>query len=388
MPKRISLPDLNLESGDVLVAPTIAYNSWGSLNEAGDNTIVVCHSLTNHSDATVWWPGTIGPGLVLDTDRYFVICLNALGSPYGSTSPLSTNPDTGQAYGGDFPPITIRDTVQAHYLAVGQLGVSRIALAIGGSMGGMQVLEWGFHNQFVQSLLPIAVGGRHSPWGIAWTEAQRQAIYGDPNWCDGHYASENPPSSGLAAARMMAMISYRTAGEFHDRFGREASHSSSNAFSVESYLHHHGQKLVERFDANCYVQLTRQMNSHDVARNRGTYAEVLESLFQPTLVVGISSDLLYPLAEQEELAALLPRAELCVIDAPFGHDSFLVESARLSHLIAPFVATAARPRSEWSNEIQVTPLNPFPEKASVVLENVRSVNIESAPTYPNHEYLC
>ncbi len=351
MPKRISISDFRLESGCNLRDPVIAYDAWGKLNAAGDNAVVVCHSLTSNSDATSWWTDLIGPGRVLDTDRFFVICLNALGSPYGSASPLSTNPDTERPYGAEFPGITIRDTVCAHRRALQALGVQRIALAIGGSMGAMQVLEWGFQGDYVGALIPIAVGGRHSPWGIAWTEAQRRAIYSDPKWNDGMYPADDPPAEGLAAARMMAMISYRTAGEFDDRFGRNASTDFEPGFSVESYLRHQGKKLVDRFDANCYVHLTRQMNTHDVARDRGRYPEILCELTQPTLVIGISSDVLYPLHEQQELVAEIPNAELIVLRAPYGHDSFLVEADRLADLIEPFV-------EKWAGAPERSPSNP------------------------------
>ena len=337
MPKTISLSDLPLEGGGLLRSPVVAYSAWGELNEAGDNTVLVCHSLTNDTDVEAWWPGLIGPGRVLDTDRFFVVCLNTIGSPYGSTSPLSLNPETGARYGGHFPVVTVRDTVQAHYHALRRLGVRRVQLAVGGSMGGMQVLEWGYYRGFVRALVPIAVGARHSPWGIAWTAAQRTAIYSDPNWNDGQYSDEAPPAAGLATARMMAMISYRSATEFEDRFGREASGDDVPGFSVESYLRHHGRKLVDRFDANCYVLLTRQMNSHDVSRGRGPLDKALSALKQPALVVGIDSDILYPLHEQRELAELLPRGELCVLEAGYGHDSFLVESERFSEMITAFL---------------------------------------------------
>lgn len=337
MPNLVSIPDLVLESGDILCLPTVAYEAWGCLNRRGDNTIVVCHSLTSDTNAKSWWPSFIGPGRALDTDRYFVICLNALGSPYGSTSPVSINPRTDAWYGADFPVVTIRDTVKAHHAALLSLGVTEIKLAIGGSMGGMQVLEWSFYGSYVQAIAPVAVGGYHSPWGIAWTEAQRNAIYADSLWQGGRYSPDRPPVKGLAAARMMAMISYRTAGEFNNRFKRSGSQLPGDPFLVESYLKHHGERINHRFDANCYVHLTRQMNSHDVSRGRGEYVKVLAEISQPTLVVGISSDLLYPIEEQEELALHLPNARLKVIDAPTGHDSFLIESEQIASFVTAFL---------------------------------------------------
>ena len=330
----VSIPDLPLESGGVLARPVIAAHSWGQLNAQRDNVILVCHSLTSDSDASVWWPGLIGPGCALDTDRYFVICLNALGSPYGSTSPISAHPDTGERYGHSFPAVTIRDTVRAHRMVLSELGVRSVQLAVGGSMGGMQVLEWSFQDLPVRALAVLAVGGRHSPWGIAWTEAQRQAIYSDPAWNDGDYAPDRPPVRGLATARMMAMISYRTATEFQKRFGRNVVPGNTGSYQVASYLRHHGSRLTDRFDANCYVHLTLQMNTHDVSRGRGCYVDVLSSIEQPTLVVGFSSDILYPLHEQEELACHMPRARLAVIDSVTGHDGFLTESGRVAELLA------------------------------------------------------
>jgi homoserine O-acetyltransferase len=334
------IPSLELEGGAVLRQVPVVYSAWGTLNKRRDNVILVCHSLTSNTDAAAWWPGLIGPGCVLDTDRYYVICPNALASPYGSASPLSVNPDTGSPYGADFPIATIRDTVALHRALLDDLGVRRVAMAIGGSMGGMQVLEWSFYGDYVQALVPVAVGGCHSPWGIAWTEAQRQAIYTDPRWRGGRYPADDAPEQGLATARMMAMISYRTPSEFGDRFERNRmprTNGKTPPFAVESYLHHQGQKLVDRFDANCYVRLTQQMNSHDVSRGRGPYLDTLASIVQPTLVIGVTTDILYPLAEQEELARHLPHAELGVIDAPSGHDSFLIEAQALNDLLAPWM---------------------------------------------------
>jgi homoserine O-acetyltransferase len=337
MPNLISIPDLVLESGKTLPSPVIAYDAWGTLSPRGDNAIIVGHSLTSDTNASSWWPSFIGSGKALDTDRYFVVCLNVLGSPYGSTSPISINPYSGRRYGNEFPHVTIRDTVRAHRQALEALGVRGVALAVGGSMGGMQVLEWSFFGDFVQRIAPVAVGGCHSPWGIAWTEAQRNAIFADPCWNGGAYAPNRPPVKGLAVARMMAMISYRTAGEFNARFQRSRSPFPNEPFLVETYLKHHGERLTGRFDANCYVQLTRQMNSHDVSRGRGEYLQVLSRIEQPTLVVGIASDLLYPLAEQEELARHIPNANLEVIDAITGHDSFLIESEQISALVQSFL---------------------------------------------------
>ena len=332
-----------LESGTVLHDVPVAYRTWGRLNASGTNAVLVCHALTGDADAADWWKDLIGPGRPLDTNHFFVICPNVIGSPYGTLSPLTTNPETGAPYGPDFPRVTIRDTVRLHRRLLWQLGVEQVVAAIGGSMGGMQVLEWAFYGSFVRALVPIAVGGRHTPWQIAWSEAQRQAVFSDPNWNDGHYTADAPPTQGLAAARMMAMVSYRSRASFQQRFGRQLQPENGTPFdgrppfAVENYLRYQGQKLNDRFDANCYVTLTEQMDTHDVSRGRGSYREVLASIEQPTLVVGIESDVLYPLAEQEELAHTLPNATLETLDSPHGHDAFLIEQEELGTMIRPLV---------------------------------------------------
>lgn len=343
-----------LESGVVLEQVPVAYRTWGTLNDAGTNALVVCHALTGDADVAGWWSDLIGPGRALDTDRYFVICANVIGSPYGTVSPLTDDPATGRPYGATFPAVTPRDTVRLHHRLLWSLGVRRVAAAIGGSMGGMHVLEWAMNGPFVRSIVPIAVGGRHSPWQIAWSEAQRQAIFSDPNWQEGEYEPDAPPSRGLQAARMMAMVSYRSRASFELRFGRRRQTEDPSAeassgpdaiapFAVESYLRYQGRKLDDRFDANCYVHLTRQMDAHDVSRGRGAYPDVLRSIEQPALVLGISSDVLYPLVEQEELAEVLPRAELDVIDSPHGHDGFLIAQEAIAERLDSWLADHALP---------------------------------------------
>jgi homoserine O-acetyltransferase len=341
MPKTLTFPEFTLNDGTTLREVPVAYRTWGTLNAAGTNAVVVGHALTGSPDVSDWWGEMLGAGRALDPTEDFVVCLNVPGSPYGSVSPLTENPATGRRYGSDFPAVTIRDTVRLHRRALEQLGVRRVACAIGGSMGGMHVLEWAFETTddgapFVQTLVPIAVGGRHTAWQIGWGEAQRQAIYADPKWQGGAYPPDDPPTDGLSAARMMAMVSYRSQPSFDGRFGRdEMTDQDDRPFAVESYLRYQGGKLVDRFDANCYVALTKQMDTHDVVRGRGDYEDVLASIEQPALVVGIDSDVLYPLREQQELAEHLPRASLEVLEAPHGHDAFLIELAALNdHVVA------------------------------------------------------
>ncbi len=347
MVQTLTLSEVTLECGRTLYEAPVAYRTWGRLNRAGDNAIVVCHALTGNTNADEWWGGLFGPGRALDPERYFIICPNVIGSPYGTVSPVTTDPATGRPYGADFPEVTVRDTVRIHRRLADHLGVRKVALVIGGSMGGMQVLEWAFFGDYVGRLAPIAVGGRHSAWCIGWSEAQRQAIYADARWNGGRYDPEDPPDAGLSAARMMAMVSYRSHASFESRFGRDrmSSNGCGAVFSVESYLRYQGKKLVGRFDANCYVRLTKLMDSHDISRARGDYYNVLRTIRQPALVVGIQSDVLYPLVEQEELAANIPGATLAVLDVPHGHDSFLIEQNTLNQLVKQWMDSSIEKRT-------------------------------------------
>lgn len=344
MPKTLTLPQFTLESGTTLREVPVAYQTWGTLTAAGDNAVLVCHPLTGDTDVTDWWGDLLGPGRALDPTEEFVVCLNVPGSPYGSVSPVTHDPATGDPYGADFPDVTIRDTVALHRRALEELGVRQAACAIGGSMGGMQVLEWAFETTpdgapFVRSLVPVAVGGRHTAWQIGWSETQRQAIYADPKWRGGQYPLDDPPTQGLATARMMAMVSYRSHPSFDGRFGRdEMPEKEGTPYAVESYLRHQGEKLVGRFDPSCYVHLTQQMDTHDVARDRGDYEAVLSTIDQPSLVVGIDSDVLYPLAEQRELATHMPQSTLEILSAPHGHDTFLIELDALNELVSTWRA--------------------------------------------------
>ena len=252
MPRVEIFASFTLESGAVLSQVPVAYRTWGRLNERGDNAILVCHALTGDTDVEAWWPGLLGSGLALDTDRYFVVCANVIGSPYGTVSPLTIAPETGRPYGGSFPVPTVRATVALPRPLLERIGIRQLALVIGGSLGGMQTLEWAMQGDFVRAIVPVSVGGRHSAWCIAWSEAQRQAIYRDPRWNDGNYAPDDTPEDGLAVARVIAMISYRSFGSFQNRFGRQtADGSTRHTFEMESYLHHQGIKLVGRFDAAC-----------------------------------------------------------------------------------------------------------------------------------------
>lgn len=325
---------LELECGAVLGSVTVAYRSWGRLSLAGNNAVVVCHALTGSADADLWWGDLFGPGKALDPDRDFVVCANVLGSCYGTTGPTSPRSENCANWGPDLPPITVRDMVEVQRQLLDALGVRRIRLVIGGSLGGMQALEWVLSDERVRSAAVIAASARHSAWCIAQSEAQRAAIAADPRWVGGRYELERQPAAGLAAARMMAMCSYRTPTSLEDRFGRAAVPGGD--FHISDWLHHHGGALVDRFDANSYVCLTRAMDRHDVGRARGGVQSTLESIAIPVLVVSIDSDGLYPPAEQEFLARLIPAAELYTIHSPHGHDAFLIETTELEERVREF----------------------------------------------------
>lgn len=323
------------ESGIEIQQPQIAYRSWGNLNEAKDNVVFICHALTGNTDADIWFGGLIGPGKAVDPEKHFIICPNILGSCYGSTGPSSINPKTGKAWQADFPEITIRDIVRFNQKLLGELGVNGIELVLGGSLGGMTTLEFSIMDERVQKAAIFAMGKAHTPWAIGISEAQRLAIYADKNWKDGFYDPEHPPKKGLAAARAMAMITYRTPENYQQKFGREI-HPEKEIHQVESYLTYQGQKLVERFDANSYITLTKAMDAHDVSRDRGSFEEVLGNLTKPILVVGFESDKLYPIHEQQELAELIPNSYLAELESPYGHDAFLIEFDQLNVELTKF----------------------------------------------------
>mgnify|MGYP005840129607 CR=1 FL=1 len=326
---------LLLESGEMLVNVRVAYRTWGKLNKTGDNAVLICHALTGWADADDWWAGLFGEGKAFDPQTDFIVCSNVLGSCYGTTGPTSINPVTGKVYGPEFPPITIRDMVRVQAALVEGLGIQRIKLVIGGSLGGMQVLEWALlYPKLVEAIAPFATSGRHSAWCIGLGEAQRQAIYADPKWQGGYYTDEQPPVAGLAAARMIAMSTYRSPASFEVRFGRQLQ--TEREFAIASYLRHQGKKLVNRFDANTYVTLAQAMDRHDVGYQRGEYETVLGAIAQPTLVVAIDSDVLYPPPEQQELAAFIPNAHLAWLHSLHGHDAFLLDMDVLNNWVVDF----------------------------------------------------
>ncbi len=335
-----------LESGKTLSQLQITYHTYGQLNLAKNNVIWVCHALTANADVFDWWRGLFGPGFIFNPDEHFIVCANILGSCYGTTGPLSENPLTHEPYYQLFPDITIRDMVAAHELLRQHLGISKIKLLIGGSLGGQQALEWAISQpQLIEHLLVVATNAFHSPWGIAFNEAQRMAIRAD------HTYQQNIPtggSLGLKAARAIALLSYRTY-DTYEQTQRESDLSKTDNFNASSYQNYQGEKLVNRFDAYSYVSLSKTMDSHNVGRNRGSVTQALSQIKAKTLVVGISSDVLFPPAEQRYLAQNIPGATYREINSFYGHDGFLIETVKLTHLLESFL--------EVSVEKENIPLN-------------------------------
>ena len=409
------VPSFTLESGAILHNVPVAYTIRGKLSEKADNALIICHALSGSADVADWWgPLLGGPGQAFDVSRFFVVCLNSLGSPYGSASPV-TNKDGKEdlgRYGPEFPLTTIRDDVNIHKIVLDSLGVKQIACVVGGSMGGMLVLEYAYLGKdYVRTIAPIATSATHSAWGISWGEAQRQAIYSDPKYEDGYYSFDDPPTAGLGAARMSALLTYRSRDSFESRFGRNTpdlskrpsinqgnrtppqnehweihNHGHTRAkgsrtesrpesrngdrngnttfqdpqftgatefavpvvnkhtnkptnhyFSAQSYLRYQGSKFVGRFDANCYIAITRKLDTHDVSRHRTKdVREALGMIEQPALVLGIESDGLFTIAEQQELADDIPNGRLGKIDSAEGHDAFLLQFEQVNKYLLGF----------------------------------------------------
>jgi homoserine O-acetyltransferase/O-succinyltransferase len=346
---------LQLEFGGRLPEVTVAYESWGELNAERSNAVLVLHALTGDSHATGptepghvtagWWDGLIGPGRAIDTDRFFVVCPNVLGGCQGTTGPSSRGPD-GAYYGSRFPVITIRDQVAVEAGMAERLGIAQWAGVVGGSMGGMRVLEWcvGFPER-VRRAVVLAVGAAATADQIALCALQIRAIRQDPAYAGGdYYETGARPVDGLALARGLGQFSYRTAGEFEARFGRRPQAQEDpfkgGRYAVESYLQHHGDKLAARFDPNSYVVLSEAMNHHDVGRGRGGPERALERVEAEVTVAGIVSDRLYPFELQQELGRLLPgNRPVAVVESPFGHDGFLLETEQIGDIVAEALQT-------------------------------------------------
>jgi homoserine O-acetyltransferase len=341
---------LDLELGGRLDAVTVAFRTWGNLNAAGDNAVVVLHALTGDSRAGGeggWWAPLIGSGCAIDTHRAFVVCANILGGCQGTTGPASIDPLTGRPYAMRFPLITMGDMVTAQRRLVERLGITRL-IAIGGSIGGCQALEWATrHTDLVSASVPVAATPALPPMGIALNEAGRRAIMADPDWRGGEYASEGVfPAEGLAIARMIAMMTFHSRESLGMRFGRRPATRPSlypsfgGTFDVEGYIHYHGAALVKRFDANSHLYLTRAMDLYDLGRDGGE-ERWLKEIKAPMLVLGIRSDWLYPPDEvkafADHVAALGKDVQYEELDSPHGHDAFLKEWDQLTSAIKPFV---------------------------------------------------
>ncbi len=385
----IDLPrPLALDCGHVLHPVRMAYETYVTLSPGRDNAILVCHALSGDAHAAGWsrtpadggtrdgfraderdggsgrglgwWDGMIGPGKAFDTDRFFVISSNLLGGCRGTTGPSSTNPATGRPYGSDFPVITVADMVRAERALLAELGVARLAAVAGGSLGGMQALEWAVqYGDFVGAIIPIASTHALQPQGVAWNAIARSAITADPDWQDGHYyGTRREPRAGMGVARMLGHITYLSASSIADKFGRRLQFAddiryrlTEPEFEVESYLRHQADIFVKRFDANTYLYMSRALSYFDLARQYGggQLTRAVRTVSARTLLIAFSSDWLYPPQGSAELADALREAgkdvELHVIEAPYGHDCFLLEEARQTPMIQRFLARSETARS-------------------------------------------
>ena len=320
----------SLQSGGQLPEFELTYESWGKLNAEKDNVIWICHALTGNTNVPDWWPGMIGPGKLFDTDRYFVICANVLGGCYGSTGPLSINPTSFKPYYHAFPFLTIADSVASFDLLRRHLGINSIEMLVGGSLGGQQAVQWAVdHPKLIQRLVLLATNASHSPWGIAFNETQRMAISNDPSWKE---YSHDAGKEGLKAARAIAMLSYRTY-EVYGEKQQEESPRPVDVFKAAGYQQYQGLKLSNRFNAYTYWTLSKMMDSHDVGRAYGSVAEGLSRVQAKSLVLGVDSDILFPVSEQRFLAEHIPNATFRLIQSRYGHDGFLVETKAVSEAI-------------------------------------------------------
>ena len=347
--------ELVLESGERLGPVTLAFETYGSLNKDKSNAILIVHALSGDAHAAGfhrgdkdpgWWDNMIGPGKAFDTEKYFVICSNVIGGCQGSTGPSSINPKTNKPYGLDFPVITIKDMVEAQRHLIDYLDIGRLLAVAGGSMGGMQVLEWMVsYPKRVRTAIPIATTIRHSPQQIAFNEVGRQAIMADPNWKNGHYYGGPVPARGLAVARMIGHITFMSDKSMAEKFGRRFRNDRQDFkftadFEVEGYLRYRGDKFVKRFDANSYLYVTKAIDYFDVSRGK-RLSEVFKGIDARVLVIAFKSDWLYPAYQSQEIVKACKLAGLdvtyCEIDSTYGHDAFLLEADEETHLIKYFL---------------------------------------------------
>jgi len=328
----------SLEGGGELPELTIAYHTYGRLNEDKSNVVWVCHALTANSDPMEWWPGVVGQNDVINPNDYFIICANIPGSCYGSTGPLSENPVTKKPYYHEFPKLTVRDMINAHILLRKHLGIKKIFLLMGGSLGGYQALEWPvMEPEVIQNLFLIGTSASESPWGIAIHTTQRLAIEADGTWKNG---SPDAGEKGMKVARGIGLLTYRNY-EILKRTQVDPDNSKLDNFKASRYIVYQGDKLASRFNAFTYWFLTKAMDTHNLARNRGNLEDVLSSIKQNTLIIGISTDILCPLHEQRLLHEYMPNSKLVEIDSDYGHDGFLVEHTRISAELSTWLSSLA-----------------------------------------------
>lgn len=329
-----------LESGKIIPAFHLQYTTYGKLNAAKDNVVWVFHALTANSEAADWWPGLIGKGKIFNPDEHYIVCANIPGSAYGSLSPLDINPSTGEKYYHDFPVFTIRDIVHSFQKLKDFLGIEKIAVGIGGSLGGMQLLEWAIEEPAAfERVVPIGTNAKASPWAIALNASQRMSIEADITWKE---RKDDAGIEGLKVARSIALLSYRdyTTYDITQQGLTEATKGlpvDEQVYRAETYQKYQGEKLANRYNAFSYYFITRTMDTHDVGRNRGSVEKALGRIAAKALVMGITTDILFPPHEQELMAQHIPGAELHIIDSLFGHDGFLLEFEKIERLIISFL---------------------------------------------------
>lgn len=319
-----------LEKGGAFSSLTITYHTLGNLNAARDNVVWICHAFTANSEVSDWWGGMVGEGKIFDPNYHFIICANILGSCYGTTGPLSINPETNAPYYHDFPEVTVRDMVRAHELLREHLEINRIFVVTGGSIGGFQALEWSIMNpDLFVNLVLIASSAKASPWAIAFNESQRMAIAADPSYQE---RKENAGINGMKVARSIALLSYRNYQTYTLTQSEDNDEKLDN-FKATTYQQYQGEKLARRFNAFSYYKLTQSLDTHNIARGRGSEQEVLGQITAHSLVIGISTDILFPVEEQKFIAYHIPRARYIEVDSKYGHDGFLIEISKLTRIL-------------------------------------------------------
>jgi len=343
---------LRLEKGSRLTNPTIAYHTFGTRDKP---VVWVCHAFSANSDVFDWWAGLFGPNDLFNPNDYFIICANILSSCYGTTGPLSENPDTGQPYYHDFPEVTVRDIVAAHEALRQHLDIQEIHLLLGGSLGGQQAVEWAImHPEKIENLALIATNARHSAWGIAFNEAQRMAIEADASW---RKRDEKAGDAGMRAARATALLSYRNY-QTYDQFQTDPEPVLDN-YRATTYQQYQGEKLSRRFNAFSYYRLSQAMDSHHIGRGRSSMEDALKEIQANTLVIGITSDVLFPIQEQQWLAEHIPESVFETIPSDYGHDGFLLETEKLGALLKHFLAKQLHVNKERAAQTaKRLPINP------------------------------